>query len=106
MHISFPFFFIKINIIDIVTFFQTISIEIFTNLLPYFPGRSAHSLQSRFKTLRRWAILWYNLREQITGRLEDSFSCVRVSHSYLLKIFLIILGAFDIFKGGQISGLL
>ncbi|CAH8456889.1 unnamed protein product [Schistosoma bovis] len=51
------------------------SLQIFTNLLPYFPGRSAHSLQSRFKTLRRWAILWYNLREQITGRLEDSFSC-------------------------------
>uniref|UniRef100_A0A5K4F4K7 Myb-like DNA-binding domain protein n=1 Tax=Schistosoma mansoni TaxID=6183 RepID=A0A5K4F4K7_SCHMA len=55
------------------------SLQIFTNLLPYFPGRSAHSLQSRFKTLRRWAVLWYNLRKQITGGLEDSFNCNSLS---------------------------
>ncbi|CAH8446529.1 unnamed protein product [Schistosoma turkestanicum] len=49
--------------------------QIFTDLLLYFPGRSARSLQARFKTLRKWAKLWYNLREQVTGRLEDSVSC-------------------------------
>ncbi|TNN11811.1 Myb-like protein isoform 2 [Schistosoma japonicum] len=51
------------------------SIQIFTNLLPYFPGRSAHSLQSRFNTLRRWARLWCELRLQITGRSDDLVSC-------------------------------
>ncbi|KAK4474022.1 hypothetical protein MN116_003336 [Schistosoma mekongi] len=51
------------------------SIQILTNLLPYFPGRSAHSLQSRFNTLRRWARLWCELRSQITGKLDDLVSC-------------------------------
>ncbi|CAH8457249.1 unnamed protein product [Heterobilharzia americana] len=50
------------------------SLQIFTNLLPYFPGRSTYSLQSRFRTLRRWARLWYELREKIPTTLEDSLS--------------------------------
>ncbi|VDP95315.1 unnamed protein product [Trichobilharzia regenti] len=40
--------------------------------MPYFPGRSACSLQSRFKTLRKWAKLWSDLRNRIPVVPQDS----------------------------------
>ncbi|CAH8832716.1 unnamed protein product [Trichobilharzia szidati] len=51
------------------------SLQIFNNIMPYFPGRSAWALQSRFRTLRKWAKLWNDLRNRIPAMPQDSTGC-------------------------------
>lgn len=72
---------------------------VFTELLPYFPGRSTQSLDQRYRTLKRWAKLWRELREVLSNQINvvKLHSELTTGQDDLCSLVCLHLGLFNIY---------